>query len=354
MHAKIDEGFKSLFMKILTSLVASIGAVAMALITGGILILLFTDANPFFAYFVLLDGAFGSLFGITETIVKGCPLLITALGLMVAFRCKVWNIGAEGQLCMGAVATTGVGAFWLGLPAPLYIPLIILASIAGGAAWAAIPGVLKAKAKVNEVITTLMLNNIAILLIGFLVNGPWKDPIGPEPQSPKIISSAILVPLIAQTRLNIGILIPIIFSFITYTLLWRTGLGFRIRAAGANPDASSQAGINISKKIVLVMGISGGLAGLAGMHEVLGIHYRLLQGISANYGYQAIVVALLGKLHPLGVVIASVFFAGLAVGADNMQQFAMVPAALVFVIQGVVILFVICADTIANRFMSII
>lgn len=334
---------------ILLELAGPFAAVALALVVGGVLIRLVTESGPIVAYSVLVQGAFGSVSASSETLVKAAPLLLTAVGIMVAFRAKVINLGAEGQLYMGAIATAGIGGFWSELPGPVYLPLTVGASMIAGAAWAAIPGILKARAKVNEVITSLMMNYVAIYLVDFLVNGPWRDPRGPEPMTPSIVAAARLGHVMPQSRLHIGIVFAVVSVVLAYVLLWRSGLGFRIRAVGAGPDASLQAGISVPKTIVLVMAISGGLAGLAGMGEIAGVHFRLMPGISGGYGFTAIVVALLGKLRPVGVAIASLLFAGLVVGADSMQQFAMVPAALVLVIQGLTILFVIGADAIANR-----
>ena len=337
--------------RILVSLSSTLVAIMLACGVGALLILLFTDSDPVLAFWSLIQAAFGNTYGFTETLGKAIPLLLISLGLIIAFRCRIFNVGAEGQLYMGAIVAGWIGAFWHGLPGPLYLPLILLASVLCGAMWAAIPGILKAKARVNEIVTCLMLNYIAMHLAGFLAVGPLRDPeiSGLGAQTPNIVPSAALPPLIAQTRLHAGVFLAIFLTFLSYLFMWKTGLGFRIRATGANPDASKHAGIGVSKNIVLVMAISGGLAGLAGMVEVLGIHHCLLIGMSANYGYLAILVALLGKLQIVGVVIASVMFAGLIVGGDGMQQFAMVPAALVYVIQGLTVLFVICADALLVR-----
>lgn len=334
---------------ILFSLGGPVSAVLLAVMVGGVLIALVTESNAITAYSVLVDGAFGNLTAFTETLLKAAPLLVTSVGIMVAFRGKAINLGAEGQLYMGAIATTWIGAFWRDLPAGLYVPLAAIAAMIAGGLWAAIPGYLKARAKINEVITSLMLNYVAIYFVDFLVNGPWRDPAGPEPQTPPIVAAARMGYVIPGTRLHTGIIIAAVCLFLAYLLLWRTGLGFRIRSVGSGPDAALQAGINVPATIVLVMMISGALAGLAGMGEISGVHYRLLPGISGGYGYTAIVVALLGKLRPLGVTLASVLFAGLVVGADSMQQFAMVPASLVLVIQGLTILFVIASDAAVIR-----
>lgn len=324
-------------------------AVLMALAVGGILIVA-RGVNPLLAYCALLSGAFGSARNFSETMVKATPLLLVGLGVAMAFRCSVWNIGSEGQLQMGAVAATVMGLTLTGMPAVVLIPLIVVAGFLAGAFWGAIPGALKAKWEVNEVITTIMMNYVATFFVSYLLSGPMKDPTaGGVPLTPAIAAAARLPSLMPPTRLHGGIVIALLCAVLVYVLLWKTVLGYQIRAVGGNPRAASYAGISVTRNVVLVMILSGGLAGLAGMGEVVGLHYRLIEGFSPGYGFTGVVVALLGKLHPVGIVLASVLFGALMVGADAMARATGVPIALVSVIEGLVILFVLGSEILTRR-----
>ncbi len=328
----------------LTSLPASLAliivSVVMALLVGAAAIAL-TGVSPLTAYQALFYGAYGRLYGLIDTLVKATPLLLAGLGVTVAFRAGIWNIGAEGQLYMGALFATWAGLNLGELPASLLLPLAILAGFISGGLWGLIPGILKAALEVNEVIISLMLNYIAIYFVSYLVHGPMEEVGGFMPQTPRVAPGAQLPLLIPPTRLHAGIILALVLAVVIHFVLWRTTFGYRLRAIGANPRAARYGGIKIGRNIALTMFISGGLAGLAGANEVLGIHYRLLDGISPGYGFTAIVVALLGKLHPLGVVAAALLFASLSVGADMMQRMVRIPIALAHVIQALVVLFVL-------------
>jgi len=323
-------------------------AILLALAIGALTILAL-GINPIFAYAALFQGAFGSLHSLTETFVKASPLLFTGLAAAVAFRCRVWNIGAEGQLYMGAVVTTWAGLTLVEVPAALLIPLLILLSFAAGAMWAVIAGALKAKFKVNEIILTLMLNFIAIYFVSYLVEGPWRDPSGIT-YSPPLTTSAWLPTLVSGTRLHLGILLAFVCAVFISLLFRKTVLGYKIQAIGANPEASRYAGIEVSKTIIIVMVISGGLAGLAGMGEIAGVQHRLMSGFSPWYGFLGILVAMLGKLRPFGIVVASILFGGLLVGGDAMQRVGGVPAPLVFVLQGLIVLLLLFYEHVFARF----
>jgi simple sugar transport system permease protein len=247
-------------------------------------------------------------------------------------------VGAEGQIYMGALAATWVGLALAGLPNWVHLPLSLLAGAIGGALWASIPGFLKAYRRVNEVIVSLMLNYIAILFVSWLVHGPMQEVGGFMPQTPRVAPAAQLPLLMPPLRLHAGVLLALGAAVLVYFMLFRMSLGYRIRAVGANPSAARLGGIEVNRSIVLVMLLSGALTGLAGANEVLGFHYRLLDGISPGYGFTAMVVALLGKLHPLGAVAAAYLFASLNVGADMMQRIVRVPIALSYVIQALVVL----------------
>jgi general nucleoside transport system permease protein len=317
----------------------TLGIVVLAFLLGAILILL-TGANPIRAYSALLYAAFGTTNGFAETMVKATPLILAGLGVMVAYRAQFWNIGAEGQIYLGSILATIVGISFRGLPLIIHLPLTLLAGMAGGALWGFIPGFLKARYRVNEVITTLLLNYIAIGLTGYLVHTPLRDQASGIPISPQLAISSWLPILIPRTRFHLGIILAILAAFLVHWLLTRTVLGYQIRAIGDGRRAAQTGGIHVARTIVLTMLISGALAGLAGAVEIAGVQHRLVEGFSPGYGYLAIAVALLGRLNPFGVVLAGILFAALLNGADAMQRTAGVPITVVFVIEGLVILFV--------------
>ncbi len=311
-----------------------------ALVFCGVLLYVF-GANPIETYKAMLVGAFGSQYHFSETLVKAIPLMLTGLAVAIAFRMLFWNIGAEGQLAMGAIAATGVALFWAEkLPAPLVLPTMILAGFAAGAFWGLIPAALKAYLGVNEIITTLMMNYIAILLVDYLYVGPWKDPQGfGFPGTAQFPREAWLPRLMG--RVHWGLIFAIIAAFILWIVLDRTRWGYEIRVIGENPQAARYAGINITRNILLVMIISGGLAGLAGMTEVAGIAHRLQKGLTVGYGYTAIIVAWLAKLNPWGVLIVAILLAGLLVGGDQIQISMGLPASVALVLQGAILFFVL-------------
>lgn len=306
----------------------------------GALLILLIGANPIQAYQALFHAAFGSVNGFAETMVKACPLLLAGLGIAVAYRAKFWNIGAEGQIYAGGITAAAVGIYVKGLPPAIHLPLTLLAGMAGGGFWGLIPGLLKAKLKVNEVITTLMLNYIVILLSAFLVHGPMRDLSSGITISPQLEHAAWLPTVIPRTRFHLGIIIAIAAAVVIWLVLQKTVLGYQIRAVGDNQRAARVAGISVEGTIVLTMILSGALAGLAGAAEVSGIQHRLVEEFSPGYGYLAIAVALLANLNPVGVIFSSVLFAALINGADAMQRAAAVPVPVIYVIEGLVILFI--------------
>ena len=318
-------------------------ATLLALLLSGCLILM-VGANPIVAFRALLIGAFGNKNSLAETLLKATPLLLAGLGMCAAFTCRIWNIGAEGQLYIGALAATIVGVY---VPFPskiVAIPALILASFLAGGCWAAIPGWLKGRFEVSEIITTIMMNYIAVFLISYMIHAPLRDQEGYLPQSEPLGISATLPVLLPKTRLHLGIVLGILGAALLYFILTKTTLGYQIRVVGHNPLAGKYGGMNVGRVILTAMMISGGFAGLAGMAEVAGVHHRLLENISPGYGYTAIVVALLSYLHPLAVIFVSILFAGLIVGADAMQRMAGLPAALAYVVQGLIVLFVLGSE----------
>jgi len=328
-------------------------AVLLALMIGAVM-LLALQVNPITAYSALADGAFGSTFAIAQTLVKATPLLLVGLGICIAFRGGVINIGGEGQIIVGALATT---AFTLGFSeAPLLVllPGGLLCGMLAGGVWGGIAGVLKARFGVNEILTTIMMNAIAVQLSNFLLRGPMIDPKEIVSgtllaQSARLPDSAWLPRLIPQTLLHAGAIFALVMAVVVYILLWRTVLGYRIRAVGLNPDAARYAGIRVPVYQALALLLSGALAGLAGAVEVLGVSHRMMEGVSGGYGFSGIVAALFGKLHPLGAIPASVLFGSLLVGADKMQRAVQVPSALIDALNGLVVLFVVGSDILVRR-----
>ena len=317
-----------------------LAALAVALLISGV-ILLAAGYNPVEAYQVLWEGAFGDVRAISEVLIRATPLIIIGVGLTVAFRCSIWNIGAEGQFYAGAILSTATGIYLGNLPGIILIPLVLLMGIIGGALWGMLAGYLKVRFGASEIVTTIMLNFIAIIGTSYLVTGPMIEEVGKFPQTAKIAEAAWLPRFLPPTRLHIGFIIAVVLAFLVYILIYKTSTGYAIRAVGINPDAARYAGINVNANILLAMGISGGAAGLAGAIEVAGITYRLYQTISPGYGFTAIAVALLANNHPVGVIITGILFGALSSGAEVMQISAKVPSVLVFAIQGIVILCVV-------------
>ncbi len=328
-------------------------AMLTALLIGAI-VLLFLKVNPFVAYASIVTGVFGSMSGFTQSLVKATPLLLVGLGICIAFRASVINIGAEGQIILGALGATSWALIFKTWPAWLLIPSSLIVSFLTGGIWGFIPGVLKARFKVNEILSTVMLNAIAIQLMNMLVRGPLIDQAGVTAgtylaQSERLPEAAWLPRLIPQTLLNAGSLVAVALAVVVYLFLWRTTIGFRIRAVGLNPDASRYAGINVPFYQTLSLTLAGGLAGLAGAVEVMGVHHRLLEGITSGYGFSGIVAALFGGLHPLGLIPAAWLFGSLLVGADKMQRAVQVPSALIDMLLGLVVLFVVGSAFISKR-----
>jgi simple sugar transport system permease protein len=315
-------------------------SVIVALLIGALLLLL-NGRNPMEAFASLFQGAFGSVDRFAETLVKATPLLMIAISVSISFKCQVWNIGAEGQIIVGAILATWIALTFKGLPLALLLPLTFIGGLVGGMAWSLIAGLLKAYAQANEVITTSMLNYIAIYLLAYLVHGPMIDPQGFNfPQSPLIADSLILARLIPGTRLNVSFLVAIGMVILTY-IFWRTTLGLRTEIVGHSHRVAKQVGLKVAIMIALVTGMSGAIAGIAGWGEIFGLHYRLIEEIARGIGSLGIVVALLGELHPVGMFVSAIFFAALVTGGNAMERNAGVPFALVDVIQGCVILLIL-------------
>ena len=290
----------------------------------------------------LVTGAIGSRFAITETLARATPLVFTGLAAAVAFRARFWNIGAEGQLYFGALAATWFGTGLLSLPPGLMIPFLFVAGAMAGGILLYVPAVLRARLKVDEVVTTLLLNFVVLLLVSYLIEGPWKDPMSLGwPQAAPIIDEGVLPKLIARTRLHFGFVLALAAAVIVWLLITRTVWGFEIRAVGHNPEAASFAGISLSGTVLRTALLSGGLAGMAGVSEVAGLKGYLTLDLSPGFGYAGIAVAMLAGLHPLGVIAAAVFLSAIFVGADSMSRATGVPSYLADVITAVSLLFVL-------------
>ena len=350
-------------MKIFREILSPLLAVLAAFVVGGIIVLLIGD-NPFQAFYQLIGNSFNSLDSIGYTLFIATPLIFTGLAVAVAFRCGLLNIGAEGQLYVAAFATAWVGIkfggtvvdvfgknvdySWTSLPAFLLIPLCMLTAIVAGGIWGAIPGILKAKFGSHEVINTIMLNFIAISLVGYFTQYYYKVP-GDAILQTAPIGKAAHIPRISQlipgmsdfVPLSIAFLIAILMCILVYIFLWKTKWGYELRAVGENPTAAEYGGISPKKQIIIAMTISGGLAGMVAIGEVLGNRYLYYHDFAGEVGFLGIAVALLGRNHPLGVLLAAIFFAILSRGGIFVDAFTnYVSKDLVEVLQAIVILFV--------------
>ncbi|TMJ09947.1 MAG: ABC transporter permease [Bacillati bacterium ANGP1] len=331
---------------------ASIAVPAVSIATAfiaGAAMLWYAGVDPLAAYAEVLSQAFGSGFGLAETAVKAIPLIFTGLAVLLPARMKLWNIGAEGQLQLGAI-----GAAWVALWTPLGHsavagPAMLLGGMAAGAAWCLVPGALRAWLSVNETITTLLMNYVALLLVDHLIYGPWKDPAGRGfPLSAAFPPSAHLPMLIPGTRVHLGLALALLAALAGAWGLVRTRWGFEVGIIGDNPVAARYAGIGLARHTLIVMGIAGALAGLAGVGEASAIAGRLQRGLSPGYGYTAIIVAWLANLNPLAVIVVALLMGGLFVGGDALQISFGLPIAIVNLLQGLIFFFVLGGEALAG------
>lgn len=353
-------------------------ALLLALIVSSIL-LIALSANPIEAYQAMLEGAFGTENATAETLVKATPILFVAIGITVAFRGGMINIGGEGQMIFGAIAGTTVALILGPLrvdpelanqsvpPDLIIITLSLIAGFLAGALYGGLAGFLKAYFDVNEILSTIMLNQIAVQMMNYLLNGILLDPaaagVNNIPKTARLVASAQLprlaIPIgdpaiFARTRLHWGLIIAIVLAFIVYVFLWRTSLGYKIRAVGESERASRYAGISVKRQMMFSMFLAGGFAGLAGVVQVLGLQYRLQTdgspaGFTGSAGFNGIVAALFGGLNPVGAIPASAFFGGLLVGAQKMQREIGVPASLITAVNGLIVVFVVSSEIFIRR-----
>jgi len=302
------------------------GAMAATVLVISALVLA-ADADPLTVFGLVLKGAIGSQFALLETLTRATPLIFTGLAVAVAFRARLWNIGAEAQLYVGAILTVVLGTGAVVLPSVGLIPLIMLAAMLGGALMLLGPALLKTRFGVDEVVTTLLLNFVVLLFVSLLLEGPLKDPMGMGwPQSRRVIAEAQLPRIISGKRLHYGFVLALVSAAIVWVIVKKTTLGYEMRAVGHNAEAARFAGIPVGRVLAKTALLSGGLAALAGFSEVAGLKGNLTLDLSSGYGYSGIVVAMLAALNPLGVVASAIFVAGIFVGADAMSRAANVPS----------------------------
>jgi general nucleoside transport system permease protein len=344
-------------LKLLRVLFFPLLAVIAAFIIAALLILAVGD-NPIYAYSLLFGSALSWPDGIGYTLFYATPLIFTGLAVLVAFRCGLLNIGAEGQLYIAAFATAWVGITLAQRSAWLLLPLCFLAAIVAGGLWGAIPGILKARFGSHEVINTIMLNFIAVALASYFTQYHYKIPGDPIMETAPIGAGGHIVRLgkfipgfPERIPLNLAFILALLCCLLVYLFLWRTKWGYELRSTGTNPSAAEYGGISVRKQIVIAMTISGALAGMVGINEVLGYRYRYYDGFSDNYGFTGIAVALLGRNHPVGVILAALLFAILQRGGIHVDGFSEhVTKDIVQVLQGIIILFVACEAFFSDQF----
>ena len=343
MKIKIEKRHDQPKNKALWTAVISLG-IAML---GGALIFLVYGVNPIKAYLVMAQGALGSRLGASEVVVKAIPLMFTGLAVALAATMVLWNIGCEGQFVFGALGATWAALYLTpGWPPYAVLPAVILCGAAGGMFWALIPAVLRAYWQVNEILTTLLLNYVAIIFMDHLYFGPWRDPGGFGFPGTAIFPDAAAIPRFFGTRIHLGLFIALGITAVLHFLIHRSKWGFRVRVIGKGAAAAHYAGMKIKREILLVMALSGALAGLAGMSEVAGIHYRLQEGVSIGYGYDGIIVACLAGFRPKMVPLFALLLGGLIIGSEQLQSSMHLPASIAQVLEGALLLGFLASEAI--------
>jgi ABC-type uncharacterized transport system permease subunit len=317
---------------------APVSAVFAALVLCSVLII-WAGVPVLEAYALLFKGAFGSAFALKETFTRSIPLIFTGLAVAVAFRSKFYNIGAEGQLYAGALATAYFGTGLVSLPAYLMVPFLLLVGALAGGLLLLLPVLLKTRLKVDEVVTTLLLNFVVLLVVSYLIEGPWRDPMAMGwPQTASIIDEGVLPTLMTKGRLHAGLIVAILASVLIWAMMRFTVLGYEIKAVGFNAKGAEFSGVNVNRTVVFTALISGGLAGIAGVSEVAGLKGYLTLDLSPGFGYTGVAVAMLAQLHPLAVIPAALFLSAIYVGADSMSRAVNIPTYIADVLVGVSVL----------------
>ena len=322
----------------LSMFVTQLVAILMAFIVGAV-VLQVTGYSPLEAYGAMLRGAFGNTYGIGQTLTHATPIIFTALAFLFAFKGGLFNIGAEGQFLVGALGAALVGISFDGLPAVVHVPLALLVGAIAGGLWGFIPAFLKTRFGAHEVITTMMLSYVALYLTGYMVNYPFKAP-GWVAQTVPIAPSAELPRILPPTQLSASIFVAGLLTLGIQYVLRKTAFGFEIRATGLNPDAAQNAGIDVDRRLILALVVSGAIAGIGGSGEILGVHRRFIDGFSPGYGWDGLAVALVGGNNPYGALLAAVLFGALRSGGMIMTRATGVPLDIVFLLRALVILFV--------------
>lgn len=330
------------FRTISTAIAIVLGALAITA-----LLLLATGVNPLQAYFEIFRGAFKSIATISENFLYAAPIILTALSVIICFRCGLWNIGADGQLYLGAIAAVVIGFNQINLPAPMVIPAMALGAFIAGGFWASIPAALRLWAGASEVIVTIMMNFIAVTLATYLIGGPWAS--GITPATRPIVSAGFLPILIPGTRLHANIIVAIAAAVCLFVILQYTVFGYRVRTVGQNIQAARYAGIPVGRVMFISFISGGGLAGLAGFGEVAGVYHDLPDSLSPGFGFTGIVVALLARLNPLWAVVVAYLLAALTVGAGGMQRAIGVPVSLVNIMESLLILIVLATRILERK-----
>jgi simple sugar transport system permease protein len=313
-------------------------AILFAFIVGAA-VLYVTGYSPVDAYTAMTRGAFGDIYGIGQTLMQATPIIFTSIAFLVSYKAGLFNIGAEGQFLMGAIASAVAGIYLEGLPWIIHTPLALIAGMVAGGLWGLIPALLKTRFEAHEVITTMMLSYVAQFLTSYLVNYPFKAP-GWVSQTVRLPASAELVRILPPTQLSAGIYIAVALVIVVWFLFKRTILGYELRAIGFNPTAAENAGIRINRGVIISLVISGAIAGLGGAVEIMGVHKRFIDGFSPGYGWDGLAVALVGGLNPVGSMLASILFGALRSGGMVMARSTGVPLDINILLQGLVILFV--------------
>jgi ABC-type uncharacterized transport system permease subunit len=308
--------------------------------------------SPLVALDALYRGTVGTIPGFAESLVEATSLMLFALGILIAFRAKVWNIGAEGQQVFASIAVTWLMITLLGNPWPGYvvIPVALALSFVGGGLFAAVPAIMRSKLGINEVITTIMMNYLAIDALNWLVRGPFQDKSipGSYPESPVFPDQYSLPIILRQTSVTIGIVIAIVSCVVAYYFLFKTPLGYSIRAVGLNPSAARTSGIAVDRVVDWAMILSGAFCGLGGGVYILGVAHELVPGQASGLGYTAVVVCLLGNVHPLGTIFASIFFGALISGMSSVERALQIPATLALLSQGIIIVLILVIQVLAR------